>query len=369
MVPRKAKRVLLCAVFAILASGSLQKTHAEGPPTLEKIIATWKQRQDNTRTFDFQWDEVRTYTKGSMPVMEGSAGPPEDVTQNNRLSLQVDGDMMRVWRNAPRWNGKFVPRDSMSVFDGKDAKVFYDQADPAVQGMATYRVGFIGIHQYNEDVVDYDLWPILLTYRAIHRDMGRFKQDEWDMTEERGVADGRDCLILRKKGAPIVERCWVDFERDCTVVRYEFITNYRFQVDVSYKDVPGLGPVPASWQTVEYPPSGVLQQSNKAEVTGYTINKPLPDDWFHFEFPVGTDVVDHKNKTEYIVRKDGGKRLITEVERLRGATYEQLVATESGQAGLPPSSRKFWWILVALVFATAVLLAVAVRRRWLRKAS
>jgi hypothetical protein len=187
------------------------------------------------------------------------------------------------------------------------------------------------------------------------------------MTGERGVAQGRDCLILQKRTRPITERCWVDSERDCTVVRYEYITSYRFQVDISYKNVPDHGWTPAGWKTVEYLPKGTLQESSRSDVTGYTINKPLPENWFNFDFPVGTEVTDHKGKIEYIAREGGGKRLITEEERKRGATYEQMLATDSGEAGLPPGSQRFWWFFLALGFIVIVLLSVLARRWWSRK--
>jgi len=370
MISCKANHLLFCIVFGLQAFGFLGKTNAQNQPTLEKIVETWKQRQEHTRTFDFQWEEERTYAKGSMPVFKGEAQPSTDVTQNGRLSLQVDGDRMRVSSNVPPWNpqsGKFVPREHMSVFDGKDEKMFYDQADPSIQATVTNKAGVIGIHQYNQDVVDYHLWPILLAYRPLHRDMGRFKQNEWEMTGERGVAQGRDCLILQKKRRSITERCWVDCERNCTVARYEFIANYRFQVVISYNNVPDHGWVPASWKTMEYLPNGTLQESSRSEVTGYTINKPLPENWFNFDFPAGTEVTDYKGKIEYIARESGGKRLITEEERKRGATYDQMLTTESGQAGLPPDSRRSWWFFLALGFILIVLLSVLARRWWSRK--
>lgn len=363
---------MFCVIFVYQTFVFLPETNAQGQPSLDKIFEIWKQRQDSTRTFDFQWEDVRMYAKGSMPVFKGEAQPSMDIMQNGRMSIQVDGDRMRVWSNMPPWNpqsGKFVPREHLSVFDGEDEKVFYDKADPGVQATVTNKAGIIGIYQYNQDVVDYHLWPLLLTYRPLYQHMGRLKKNEWEMTGERGVVGERDCLILRKKKPLTTEKCWVDFERDCIIARYEYITNFRFQIDISYEDTHGLGWLPASWKTTHHLPEGTLQESSRSKITGYTINRPLPEEWFHFEFPVGTDVTDHKSKIEYIVREGGHKRLVTEEERMRSATYEQLLATESGQAGLPSRSRTTWWVVLALSFAGIVLLSVIVRRKRRREES
>jgi hypothetical protein len=127
--------------------------------------------------------------------------------------------------------------------------------------------------------------------------------------------------------------------------------------------------MPANWKTVEYLPKGTLKESSQFEVTGYTINKPLPEELFDFKFPVDTWVTNYKNKTDYIVREDGGKRLITEAERMRGVTYERLLETESGEAGLRPHGRKPWQIFLALGFLGLFLIALVLRIRWRQKRS
>jgi hypothetical protein len=200
--------------------------------------------------------------------------------------------------------------------------------------------------------------------------MGRFKQDDWELTGEHADVDGHDCQILRKKYGKVIERCWVDLERGYSIVRYEFRTTYRFQIDVSYKKVVAHGWVPTNWEVAQYQGSGELEHSAKATVTGYTINKPIPKELYDFEFPIGTEVNDNQNDTTYIVRQEGVRRLITEDERKRGATYEQFLVTESGQAGLPPQSRESHWLAYgALGLVAVALISLGIRRRWLHKAT
>jgi hypothetical protein len=70
-------------------------------------------------------------------------------------------------------------------------------------------------------------------------------------------------------------------------------------------------------------------------ITKREINVDIPRSEFQIDFPVGTKVHDRRMGAAppwYIVRAGGVKREITDAEMRRGATYDELISTESGMA-------------------------------------
>jgi hypothetical protein len=111
----------------------------------------------------------------------------------------------------------------------------------------------------------------------------------------------------------------------------------------------------------------VLAKDAEYTVQRLEINQPFPDAPFDFEFPPGTWVDDttrgRDRMEQYIVREDGGRRPIERQERLRGAEYEDLVVTETGEAKRPrPPRRTNWWFWGGVV-VLAVAAGVYLQRR------
>jgi hypothetical protein len=92
----------------------------------------------------------------------------------------------------------------------------------------------------------------------------------------------------------------------------------------------------------------------------------MPRSDFQFEFPPGTRVTDRNTGEYYIVREGAQKRLIT-MEEVRGrATYEEMVATESGKA-LSARQRRFpFWPVYVSIGMAGFLVAILVYRRFKR---
>ena len=89
------------------------------------------------------------------------------------------------------------------------------------------------------------------------------------------------------------------------------------QIDFRHKEDPIQGWIPASWRTIVMRPDGTLQTSVAAEVSSYAINPVIETKEFEIDFPEGTMVYDKETKSEFIVRPDGGRRVITDAERAR----------------------------------------------------
>jgi hypothetical protein len=93
-----------------------------------------------------------------------------------------------------------------------------------------------------------------------------------------------------------------------------------------------------------------------------------PED-FAFEFPPGTQVVEYGSKqgdvSHFIAQSDGKKRIITLDEFKHNASYEQLLASESGQAGvaLTPVWRRVMPTLLFVLIIVAVALSAFIKLR------
>jgi hypothetical protein len=110
---------------------------------------------------------------------------------------------------------------------------------------------------------------------------------------------------------------------------------------------------------------GTLGESSDVQVVSCILNEPVADSQFDLDFPPGTFVIDRrKPRSEYLIRPDGTKRIITNDDQ--DASYEELVASESGMAKLVPAkrpNRTYRWLLAACV--TLIVLGCVVL--WLRR--
>lgn len=347
--------------------------------TVDKVFQAWKERQRCVRTARFQMDVSQTHPKGSqlgsndVAVMRGRASnpkagpvPPHDTTVALKWSLSLNGDWMRFLNEGPRWEVKldqFIPQKYISVYDGEESKRFFEK-----WGEGVHPLGFVNMEKHNPDITAFDLWPILLTYRALHPTMDLLFHDKpWVLAPGTGVFQERNCVILERQEGVRKYSCWVDPERDFTIRRVVETLNGNVGIllDIAYRNDPSHGWVPSSWDgrmlgTV----TGQLQFSVSARVTDSEINVPIPREEFQFVFPPGTEVSDYRDQTHYVLLENGRKRLITHEERNRRATYEEWLVTETGMAGLAVQ-RPWWrgwpaWLLLALVVVATGWLA---RRR------
>jgi hypothetical protein len=128
---------------------------------------------------------------------------------------------------------------------------------------------------------------------------------------------------------------------DFAILRFTRMVNERIalKIDLYYQRSGDDGWIPAAWDIITMDTDLDRPRLNcHASVTLFQINPPLADTEFQLAFPVGTRVRDLRATPAeggyYIVRNDEQKRKITPDELRRGATYQQMVDTESGQAGV-----------------------------------
>ncbi len=337
-------------------------------PTVQDIVDAWRVRQARVRTMRLEWSDSRTtaaYTQLGNSEEGEMLFPPADVIHEVCVAMSIDGGMLRYSVRGPRWSpdqGEFLPKRYLNVFDGEVSKTFFGYA--AEKEDRFFPRGFV--NNKEERVFDSGnphLVAVVLTYRPLHPDLGKFDPAGYRISLKRGVTAGRDCLILQPSGSAVrSESYWIDPQRDYVVLRVVRAVKKRpvMQFDVSYTEDALHRWVPSEWEYValDYGSGRMLCQS-VAKVIKYEINCNIPRSEFRFEFPPGTRVTNRNTGEYYIVRQGGRKRMIT-MEEVRGeATYEEMVTTESGQALAQRSRGHFWWPyslggIAALVLAVAV---------------
>jgi hypothetical protein len=188
------------------------------------------------------------------------------------------------------------------------------------------------------------------------------------------MIDGESCRIMELERPPgaagnVVVQWWVDPQRDWCVRRHAILRDGRplLQLDIALEPDAQAGWRPATWRSVDLAPSTQeVHEACEATVTAFEINPRIPIDEFQFEFPPGTRVR-APGDTHYIVRDDGSDRPILEEERQRGASYDELVASDVGEAGLERvrgDDSPIVWIAVGLAGALALF---AAGRLWWRR--
>lgn len=385
-LPGKPGRVVvgvcLCVLVGPVSDGPV---FAGSEITIEKIFQAWKKREEAVRTIHFSWAETRTHGKGSLPNMDSMARvgarpapdfkpkitPPEDVTHQIKAAVSIEGDLMRFTVDGPRWEADvedFVHLEYTSVFDGTYNKAFLTEPKGSTPFPDIHKTGFLAEKKCNDDVVDYHLWPVIFTWRAAHPTMGRFKAGEWQMTREKSVVDQRPCVVLRKSQDGVTETCFVDVERNYSILRYHMAAPnnpVHLQLTISYKNDERHGWVPSQWTVNSQLPRGGLDESTVTIVRSYEINATIKLGTFQFEFPRGTQVTDYTQKPigSFIALGGGRQRAITDEERLRGATYKDLMETETGMAGLPRARGWSQWWLPGLLIAAVTMTGFLVWKR------
>jgi hypothetical protein len=304
------------------------------------------------------------FGKGSRPL-EAPAGVTGPFPDRDLLAEVPSNELLikneRIMRRTEVWDPQVAlghrRQKYRSAFDGHTSRDFSPDNEQFPRGAV------FASAEYDE-IRSLFLAPWILYARPLDRLGLRFPLDSCQVLEERPVVDGRRCLAIRNwvtvdrtRGFAEV---WVDPEREYVPLRYfggEGRT-VRALVKVSYRMDPVAGWLPQEWFGAFYGTDGRATESEQGWLIRCHINEPIEDQEMSLEFPPGTWVYDHRRSKEYLVREGGGERDITPEEAARRPTYAELLATESGQAGLPHSGARLVW-LIACAAGAAVLWAVA----------
>lgn len=350
------------AFLAVHASKGL--CAGAGGLTVQEVVRAWKARQDDAKTLRFEWTQTETI----MPYGLSPDFPARQLVHDVSVAVSIERGMVRHSSRGPRYspaNNECLPQWYLNVFDGVLNKSFFGYAEsPDARFFPT---GFLGKKEDgNVDRDNADLRAILLTYRPVHRELGgKFDDTGYTILPRRALVDGRECRLLVRSGN-LCSSYWVDPKRAFLVLRYTAGRGEKptYQLDIRYTRDETHGWTPAGWRSMlMHTGSDTMRFQKVAKVVKFEINGTIPPSEFQFAFPPGTRVTDENTGERYIVRDDGARRLIT-AEEIRGrATYEEMLATDSGQALSARRGRGsgLWLYCVGLV-AFMLPLVLALKR-------
>ena len=349
---------------------------ADASVDADTVARAWAKRESEVRTVRCTWMSHITTPKGtilspdSLPMLNPKrvTVPPEDDVHTETGELWIDGEKWRyeqagVAVSAQSWT--FVPQ--RSVFVAKDGTLNAYMTE----GAYDYPMGNINRVQKRDIPQAISIRPMFMVFRPLLS--GLFTSQDYVALEGRGLVGTKSCVRLRskKESGESKGTFWVDPENGFALLRYtlEETGTTVLKVDFTYDESDRRDRLPTGCAIVAVHSDGRLEQSITLTVRECVINRPIDPRQFQFDFPPGTWVRDFTrpselgNTTQYIVRQGGSKRFLIAADR--GATYQQLLTTESGQARIPHRFRlSHYLLIIGVVLSFITLLVILVR--WLR---
>ena len=170
--------------------------------------------------------------------------------------------------------------------------------------------------------------------------------------------------MTRSRGV-LVDEYAVDPGRDFLIARYEVLNQGKtiVSIDINYAAEPRVGWMPSAWHTIFLGPSGNLIIDHKGRVTACAVGERPDPSSFELPFPPRTWVRDDSLGESYIVKDDGGERRIAKGEMRPGITFNDLIKSEPGMAGVSraPAWRS-WTLTIAVGVFLASIMTLFVRR-------
>jgi hypothetical protein len=361
---RSSTLLLLVACAQLFCGGPVAS--GQSIPTLDKIQEVWQARQDRIRSARFEWTETRLIPKHTMPpagllaagqsglpaeiqkeIAKGEPMPPDDLSLASRRTFSLNGAMMRYTREGQQWDpfgSQVLTTSYVATCDGEVAKKLFGNSPFIDRDGSTAPIPFAGFIEKTPRSADWnnceELLPILLTARPCSVELGGRDLHGFRVSPRVATIDGHDYVMLIQEPKPKLRRLetfWLDSRREFIVVRaLRSQTGLNRTFDISYDQDPSGAWLPTGWKSVSAGPgTGRIMEQVVVRIANRDINIKIPRSEFQIDFPVGAMVRDSRPAAApawYIVQAGGVKREITQAELRRGATYDQLISTESGMA-------------------------------------
>lgn len=310
--------------------GGDAKSAAESA-TLKRILAHWKARQDRVKSFHVVLRDRLTLLKGSIDNLKEpeKKGPlvhcDKDEVYQSVQEIWLDGDdhcryQAGEFFNPPPAEMKEAGRIAhWSTFDGHDWSWFLE--GPWCRGPRHSTRGFVRGVVRKVTPADLDLdQPLRLAFRADHPSLP-WRLANCRLITNNAIIDGVRYVEIeqsnsgwRHQGADYC-RVWVDPSRDDIAVfgeeRYKVDVDWAWHGSIDYRKDSKYGWIPSHWF---WACGGTQARTSNCTVIRFAFNEKLPPEMFVPKFPPGTPVRDRTSGQQYVVQKDGSKRLITREE-------------------------------------------------------
>lgn len=295
---------------------------------------------------------------------DGSGTPVGQYLQHVKLGWK-GGRLLSVTTNVQRPHVRYV-----CAFDGHVNQTLTEGA-VLLDGTTTrpsFPTGIVRDAAYSLDTDMTDFQPVLLSVQPFHPQLGRISRSNVREINRGPVLDGREMAAINVSGnaSSLSQELWLDPQRQHAVVRISK-TNSKgrllSQIDLDCQRTPSGEFLPDSWTIQGFDDNRVLRRQVTATVQRWEFERSLDDDDFRIDFPAGTVVTDVRSDEDYVVKPGNVKRVILSDDR--NATYEQWLASESGEAHSSVYVFPLWYGLAIVCVAFVVVGGgFVLRSRW-----
>jgi thiol-disulfide isomerase/thioredoxin len=306
--------LLTISLCGPLAAQEIQENHSgAGSPTLARVFAAWKARQERIKSFYFFWNLRVILPKGyQFPFAWGLAGVRKgDVALDKDIEFTLpqsewSGEGLERLRSdfsefvdsgAEGW--KETGRFRITQAGSLNSRLHVPTRSGEAPTIAIWRKvaikrpsGWSSSGDFLLHDLDIDLAPARLAVRPLSPASDWSAENSRVVSEEALIGNVR-CIKLQMDKVDHSEQCWVDPSRDYSIVRWERRQSEGEPLNVVID--PQQGPdhewLPARWSW-RLSGGGGRAASFEATVTRRAINKKLPNATFAADYPPGTRVYD-----------------------------------------------------------------------------
>jgi thiol-disulfide isomerase/thioredoxin len=312
--PLAVATMSVCLCGPLAAEGTQESQSNAGSPTLGRIFAAWKARQERIKSFYFVWNLHVVLPKGyEFPNVRGLAGvrrggvgldkdveftiPQSEWSGEGPARLRSDfGDFVYSAANGWKETGRFrITRNGIL-----NSRLHLPTGSAEPPTIAIWRKVAIkhpsnwsSSGDYLLEDLEIDLAPLRLAVRPFGP-VSDWSPDNIRVVSEDALVGDVRCIQLQMDKIDHSEQCWVDPKRDYSIVRWErrHSEGEALKVTIEPEHGPDHEWLPARWAwPLSGRPAGRVA-TFEATVTRRAVNPKLPDTTFAADHPAGTRVYD-----------------------------------------------------------------------------
>jgi thiol-disulfide isomerase/thioredoxin len=278
-------------------------------PTLARVFAAWKAREERVKSFRFTWEYRLSFPKEyafpDVPVVGGLkargirfnfAGVHYTMPRSDIWVAGTDRfrDEFSIVACGGAYEWKLTGECSVTINGSKHTRFNKPIGLDELPQVATWNeIDAAPSGDAQLVARSDDLAPLLLTFRPFHPAFG-WNRDRCRLVSESEFVGATPCLVIQMDEISKSERCWIDPNRDYAILKWEKrpLRLPRVSIRIDHQHDPVHGWLPIRWNRQLPGLNPDATGTAEGVVTKYTVNKTLPKETFEPVFPAGTSVTD-----------------------------------------------------------------------------
>ncbi len=301
---------------------------------VKQVLTAWQKRTESINSFQYECALERFLVKGSLRKVAGTSDrksqkdiPPEDLLLRDTFTYSLSGDKMALWREGQQWDDHPDRRRLIkytTAFDGnryrsieKGGELFRG-SEAAKNNADPHNIDFRVLADMLTNSADQAaLWLWFSPVASLER-LG-YSPGNMEASRLRTFCEGHACYELslpKKRASAWRSLVYADPSRDYLPLQYVEQQSgiVRDNISIQYVSDGKVGWHVSAWKDKRFTNAGSLAESLSCEVKRCSVNEPLEDKVFTFEFPNSTRVHEVDSNKYYVALGGGERRYISERE-------------------------------------------------------